>query len=251
MKKTLLLVTLFTLFTACSDSSTPASDHPTSTPADLAIEKAAADDVSFEMITSELGEENDALPMGYWQSVTSYPQIKGGINSAIKNTTNARIVELSREYSCEQYGDYSFSAEVKRLDSDLFSMSYEVMWFCPGMPSPDSSSGALNYNLHTGTPFEISSEFKDTEAYSAFQAIVRDKLLATQKANPECPSVESSSAFYLTDSSLVFMIYQSRHEDSGCNTEFTIRIDAIRSLLKPSSLLLSQSTIHIGTFNNE
>src|SRR5690625_5656209 len=47
-------------------------------------------------------------------------------------------------------------------------MQYEAMWMCSTMPSPDSSSGALNIDLTDGSELALNNQFKSEEEYAIF-----------------------------------------------------------------------------------
>ena len=232
-------ILLFAILTSCSDGASDAN-KPTniSTEQTLSAPQNTISAVSYRMISTEDGEDDASLAQGYWQSLTSYPELNGQIKEPVKIKINEAIIKLSKEYSCETYGDYSFSSDVTFINSELFSMTYEIMWLCPKMASPDSTIGALNYNLLTGEVIHLESEFANASAHNDLLLMLSNKLSSQNKDNKDCPAKDKYSYFYKTKTSLFFVADVQQHSDSGCITEIEISKDEMTKYLKAESLLL-------------
>lgn len=111
------------------------------------------------------------------------------------------------------------------------------------MPSPDSTAGALTFDLDTGAVINIKSAFIDPKAGGKFTSEtvskLRKKVIALEAENQmECPKVEQFSYYYKMKNSLVFVATPDSHSDSGCTANVEYPKSELKRYLKPNSLLL-------------
>ncbi len=194
--------------------------------------------VKYRMVNQEEGEDDAELPMGYWQSIKTYPEIYDVIDTPVKEKINRAIVELASKYSCDEYGDYSFTGNVKYLSDDVLSVMYEVMWMCGSMPSPDSTVGSVTFNLDSGQVVILDEEFLDAVAKDKFNLNIGEKIKLMNSAGSFCLEHDQFDVYYRTESAFVFVMNVGRHSDSACISEIKFPIDDMKMYVKEGSGLL-------------
>ncbi len=197
----------------------------------------------YQQIVVEKTIKDKMSPMGYWEVSLSYPKITGDFPENIKAKINKAIADHVGKYGCSDLGDHTFVSATKYFDKELLSMAYETIWMCSTMPAPDSGSGALTFNLLTGEPLLLSSEFIDDKAGIEFFSILSEKIksqtLALQtQYEIDCPEITTHSYFYKTEDAIVLVAEAPFHSDSECTIEIEFGSSEMKRFLKPGSLLL-------------
>ncbi len=200
-------------------------------------------ELCFRLVSIEEGGDDEGSPMGYWESLKTYPKIYGAIDPAVKLNVNNSIVALANRYACDELGDYSFSSDVGYFDENLLSLSYEVMWMCSAMPSPDSTVGALVINLITGAPVILEGEFMDASSREMFYSDVANKMKGNLEGESYCSGLANNKGgfdfYYKAKNTLAFISNVDRHSDSGCIDRVEYTVTAMRKYLNSGSVLLS------------
>jgi hypothetical protein len=164
--------------------------------------------VTFEMKTVKQKIPDSDAPLGRWKINKTYPVIQPGNNPQLANTLNQQIEKLVNQYGCKKKGDEGFNGEVMLDNGKVFSMRYESMWLCGAMPHPDSTQGALNYNLQANAIISLDEQFTDNAARDAFTAAALKRLNQeiTSRSNKNqmaCSAVTSLGRFYVTPDALL------------------------------------------------
>lgn len=187
--------------------------------------------------------EDSTSPLGYWKQSVSYPVISSSVPSA--NTINKIIKDQAYKFTCGELGDYTFTATLHSIDHTILSISYEAMWLCPQMPSPDSDMGSLLLNTKTGNPVTLKDEFLNNKKYAGLAREItenlRQRVLKKNKLNQtDCEIPSSYTFYYKSNDKLVFVSSPDTHRDSACAVEVEIQLEKIAGDLKKDSLFLAQ-----------
>jgi hypothetical protein len=147
---------------------------------------------------------------------------------------------LVNQYTCEGKGEETFTGVVTLASDRIFSMRYESMWMCATMPSPDSTSGTLNINIHDNTVLDLHNEFASDTAHKAFveKTILRiNKKLSERRVQQkvECAPVMKFGNFYVNPETLVISTPPGAHGDTACDVEVAIPRRDISAQLKADS----------------
>jgi len=233
-KKTYFVLFLFLV--SCSDEASNINARHSETA--LPIEQPSGINIHYQMIEQEKIITDEKSPLGEWTLSVSYPEINGEIKAEVRTQINHTIAVLSNKYRCPASGEHTFSSDVKHINNKVFSMVYDVMWYCPPMPSPDSTSGALTFSLSTGENIMLGTEFVDIEASNNLSSLISNKIKAQLKENETCPVKDYFDYFYKTENSLIFVVAVEHHSDSACITNIEISKKELEAFLRPDSLLL-------------
>jgi len=199
--------------------------------------------IKYDFVVIDKKIQDEASPMGYWEISENYPQLSGQISEASRININEAIVSQVNKYKCGEYGDYTFSSKVRYFDNYLLSVSYESMWMCPNMTSPDSDSGAFVFDILTGEKLLLKSEFISNKKSSEFLASINEKIQSKIKSlklknKIDCPAILNYSYFYKVKDSTVFIAETDSHSDSGCVAKIVVSDDELKSYIKPGSAIL-------------
>jgi len=211
--------------------------------ADVASSNAAAvGAITFKINTIKQKIPDSDAPLGRWKINKTYPVLQSGKNPQLANTLNQQIEMLVNQYGCKNKGDEDFNGEVMLDNGKVFSMRYEAMWLCGAMPHPDSTQGALNYDVHANAIVILDEQFTDNTAQAAFTAAALKRLNQeiTTRSNKNqmiCPAATKLGRFYLTPDSLVISAPVVEHADSACGVEVSFPRKDINPQLKPTSVL--------------
>lgn len=197
----------------------------------------------YQQIVEEKTIDDEMAPVGFWEVSLRYPKITGGFPASVITKVNKVITEHVSKYSCSDLGDHTFTSETKYFDKELLSMTYRAMWMCATMPAPENTSGALTFNLITGEPLLLSSEFIDDKAskefFSILSAKIKSQTLAVQSQKEiDCPEITTHSYFYKTKNAITLVATAPFHRFSGCTTELEFGSNEMKRFFKPDSLLL-------------
>ena len=225
----------FMLF-SCSDDVSNISNQ--SGDKSLTIAEQSVEGVSYKVVSSEKTIMDYKSPLGEWTVSVSYPEIEGEIKENAKSKVNNAIIALSKKYKCRTNGEYTFTADVKFINSAVFSMNFEAMWYCPPMASPDSTTGAVTFNLNTGNQIVLESQFVDKNAENTFSKLILTKIKTQINVSETCSTKEMFDYFYKVKGGLVFVFDASQHADSGCISDIYISNKELSNYLKPGSYLL-------------
>ena len=86
-------------------------------------------------------------PMGFWETRLQYPSIDPD-STVDTDPINKIIIDFVGSFECDDGGDQTFTGKITRLDTNMLVMSYESMWMCESMPSPDYEVGTATIDLH-------------------------------------------------------------------------------------------------------
>ena len=227
---------LFVLLISCSKGE---NDINSKGSEDLSAQsKNTVSEVSYKMLSNEKTVKDDDSPMGEWTLSESYPELKGKVKDDVKAKINKSIRSLSKKYKCKSKGEHTFTSNVKYLSPEIFSINYEAMWYCPPMASPDSTTGAITFNLISGNNVLIESQYINSEASSAFNKFLSKKINSQLNSGEECSIKNNFDYYYKVKNALVFVYDVEQHSDSGCITEIKIINNELVKFIKPKSVLL-------------
>jgi hypothetical protein len=213
-----------------SSSSNSAGKSETSTYA-LTYELKSVDD--------EIADERS--PFGYWTITKTYPVIKPE-DAPVAQVVNARTRKLVDSLSCEGEGEETFTSENVYLGAKIFSMQYEAMWMCSSMPSPDSTSGALNIELTDGVELTLNNQFKSGQEYTTFvqRALTefnKELKHADNEKGERCSPATELGDFHVDADAIIVHTPSRTHGGSVCDIAVRIKRKSIEPLLKPESVL--------------
>ena len=226
MRRKYLKVILLTLVTGCTAGNSPSN---------------AAETNSIEMVAIEKQLNDPLSPVGYWEVNLVYPQLKQTENKTFASV-NKQISDLVSKYSCQDAGDQTFTADHVYDNGHVLSFYYEVMWMCATMPSPDSVSKTINYNLETGAPLLISREFIDSSDQGRFNFIANQFTEKNFKKLPEknlsCAPFYSADQALLTAQGVEMRDHATIHGESDCQVSVVIPTKDLTSFFKHDSIIL-------------
>lgn len=235
----LLCLPLFVAMVSCSKSSEQA------TPAETAVHSAKNSeqaDAIFYYVEVKEKITSDTSPLGYWEKVLRYPLLVKDFRAPVKTLINDSVMQLTNKYKCDTDGDQTFEAEVTMVNAALIGFKYNAMWLCDTMPRPDSTVGAVTYDLETGAELKLVDEVIDKTAadnlrkmiVSKFNQLINDK----NQSGANCPPPAPSDIFYLHDQSMVFRAEYPDHADSACEVEVAVSLTELKGFFKSSSKLM-------------
>lgn len=234
---------VFIFLLASCDSkagSTPGALAPT--PSASTANVITAGPISYSMKTVKQKISDSAAPLGRWKINKTYPVIVMAKNQALMSALNQKIDEMVNQYGCKNKGDEGFNAEIMLVNDKLFSMRYESSWMCGAMPHPDSTQGALNYDLEKNSAITLTDQFTDAKAQQAFTAMVLQKLNQaitdrSRKNQMTCPPATQLGRFYVTAEALVISSPSVDHADAGCDVEISIPRQDANKFINAASVL--------------
>lgn len=234
------LTSIFTCIAVACDPSSSLAD-PSSSPNSTGKSEISTYALTYELksIDDEITDGNS--PFGYWTITKTYPVIEPE-DVPVAEAVNASVRNLVNNFSCGGQGEETFNSENVYLGAEIFSMQYEAMWMCSSMPSPDSSSGALNIDLTDGSELALNSQFKSEQEYAIFAQralgeINKQLKSADNDKGEQCsPAVELGN--FHVDADAINVHTPSRtHGGSVCDVVVRIERKSIKPLLKPESVL--------------
>ena len=239
MAALLLCLPLFVVMASCSKSSEQAAAAETTVHNTKSNTQA---DAVFSYVEVKEKITSDTSPLGYWEKSLRYPQLNKDSNVQVKTLINDSVIQLTNKYKCETEGDQMFEAEVTMVNTALISFKYNTMWLCDTMPRPDSTVGAVTYDLETGAEHKLVDEVIDKTAAdnlrkmiaTKFNKLIHDK----NQTGANCPPPAPSDIFYLHDQSMVFRAEYPDHADSACEVEVAVALTELKHFFKSSSKLL-------------
>lgn len=97
----------------------------------------------------DVSEQNPSenSPVGFWETSLHYPKIESD-STADADSLNKLIVDFVHSFHCDDGGDQTFTGKITKLNTTSLVMSYESMWMCESMPSPDYEAGTVTIDLH-------------------------------------------------------------------------------------------------------
>ncbi len=196
-------------------------------------------EVSYGMFSNEKTVKDDGSPMGEWTLSESYPELKGKVKDNVKAKINKSIRELPKKYKCPSGGEHTFTSNVKFINNRIFSMSYEAMWYCPPMASPDSTTGALTFNLNTGDNILIESQYINRDSPYMLNKLISKKIKDMSKNRKKCLLKNNFNYYYKVKNALIFVFDMKQHSDSGCITEVKVENNELVRFINSKSLLLN------------
>jgi hypothetical protein len=240
MKKYALVLICFGISACGSDNASSQDTRKSNVQAGTPAPPATGSTVRYEMNTIKKQIPDKSSPLGYWDISKSYPVISSAPGKDIPQSLNQKIMALVNQYTCEGKGEETFTGEVTLASDRIFSMRYESMWMCATMPSPDSTSGTLNINIHDNTVLDLRNEFASDTAHKAFveKTLLRiNKKLSERRAQQkvECAPVMKFGNFYVTPETLVISTPPGAHGDTACDVEVAIPRRDISAQLKADS----------------
>jgi hypothetical protein len=201
----------------------------------------AAEGDGFEIVIVEKQLDDSSSPVGYWEISLSYPQLKKPDNDTLVSV-NKKIVALVNKYSCQGPGDQTFTAADIYSNGHVLSFYYEAMWMCATMPSPDSVSNTVSYNLETGAPLLIDKEFINSAARDRFivhvNKLLQKKLENLSEKSPSCMPFNNVGHALLTSKGLAMRGLATMHGGSGCPDSVVIPKKDLSLFFKSNSLIL-------------
>src|SRR5690625_318298 len=116
-------------------------------------------------------------------------------------------------------------------------MQYEAMWMCSTMPSPDSSSGALNIDLTDGSELALNNQFKSEQEYAIFAQRALGEINKQLKSvdndkGEQCSPAAELGNFHVDDDAINVHTPSRTHGGSGCDVGVRIDRKSVGSLLK-------------------
>lgn len=227
MRKNYLVFFFLALTTGCNAGSSPSN---------------APSNVQFHIVTTDKKVDDPSSPVGYWEISLSYPQLDKATSKEFQSI-NKQIAELVNKYSCQQDGDKTFTADPVSSNGHVLSFYYEAMWMCSTMPSPDSTSGTVSYNLDTGKPLAITNEFKDEASHKRFLALANQLLDNKLKKQP---STETSNCHPYTNANnalidtrgIELKEISKADDEADCPVSVLIPKDKLTSFFKPDSVVM-------------
>jgi hypothetical protein len=196
--------------------------------------------VGYELETIAQEIPDDDSPIGYWEVDKTFPVITPTSDVPAAEVINLEVRRLVAQYSCEGKGDETFNSENVFVGERVFSMQYEAMWMCATMPSPDSASGSLNFDLADGSRISLKEQFESADAYHAFgekALAAMNEQLAAAGSNDECTPVTALGDFRIDEKHLYVSSPSGEHGESFCEVEVAFEKPEIQDLLKPDSVL--------------
>ena len=184
--------------------------------------------------------------MGYWEQSLIYPKVVSGGTDTGRQTANSLIVALVEKYVCEEPGEHSFNASVTYASDNLISFRYENMWMCSGMPGPDSVSGAVTIDLHTGKDISLKSQLSnESPSNEKNSAELKDLVVAglnaiidKKSADLNCAQANDLGSYYLTVDDFIFLHLNPAHGGSVCDADYAIPKQQLKAFLRTDSVLL-------------
>ena len=231
-----IIILFFFLLTSCSDEVSNRNSQSLDT--SFPVAGKYVEGVSYKIVANEKTIKDEKSPLGEWVLSVSYPEIEGEIKNDIKSKINNSIVTLSKKHRCSVKGEHTFTSNVKFINSAVFSVNYEAMWYCPPMASPDSTTGALTFNLNTGDQINLELHFIDDEARNAFRTLIIKTLKNKVQSGDTCQKKDKYDYFYKVKDGLVFVFDVENHVDLGCITDIKISNNKLSKYLKSDSFLL-------------
>lgn len=235
-----VLTSIFTcIAVACGSSSSLVG--PSSSPSFTGKGKASSYVLTYDLISIDDEILDESSPLGYWSITKTYPVVEPG-DLPVAEAVNARVRNLVDNFSCEGPGEETFTAENVYLDAEIFSMQYEAMWMCSSMPSPDSSSGALNIGLADGSELALNNQFKSEREYAIFAqralAEINKQLKSVDNDQGEqCSPATELGNFHIDADAINVHAPAHAHGSSVCDVVVSIERKSIGPLLKPESVL--------------
>jgi hypothetical protein len=195
----------------------------------------AAENSGLHIITTEKQLADASSPVGYWEIALTYPQFRETKNSALESV-NKQITDLVNRYSCQGPGDQTFTVEPIYSNNYVLSFYYEAMWMCAAMPSPDSRSGIINFNLETGMPLSIGKEFIDEAARERF--IAQSNTTLKKEQATYCTPINNTSNALITEQGIKVKGASATHGEADCPVYVLIQKKEFPSFFRSDSILL-------------
>jgi hypothetical protein len=231
------------LLTGC-DAAANADDASTSP---VSMEEKPESTVSagqfeYQLRTEETSVQDDRFPFGFWEVTRVYPEILSGNHPAAARAANDRIEGLVYQYRCDDMGDEVFHTRKVYLGNGVLSMSYEAVWTCASMPSPESETGFLNLDLASGSGIDLEAQFRDRGSYQRFQQRVLEHLnheLESQMAGQSetCPEATHIDGFHFDGKHLWVASLPREQDMAACGVKVRFTVESLQELLKPTSPL--------------
>ncbi len=231
------------ILASCDGNATsPQAVQKSIVPSVESAETVSAGAITFKFNTIKQKITDSDAPLGRWKIDKTYPVIQSVSNPAVAAALNKQIEALVHQYGCKNKCDEGFNGEVTLANKHLFSMRYEMMWMCSAMPHPDSTQGALNYDLTKNTPITLDTEFSDDAQRMAFTAMALKRLnqainAHSEKSQMQCPAATGLGRFYVTTDTIVISSQPIEHADSACEAEVALQRSNVAVYLKPTSAL--------------
>ena len=202
----------------------------------------ATESNELKVVTVDKKLDSPSSPVGYWEISLTYPQLKQTENKTF-DSVNKQITALVDKYSCHGSGDQTFTAESIYSNGHVLSFYYEAMWMCESMPSPDSTSGMVNYNLETGTLLSVNQDFIDPSSQKRFIDFANQLLKKKLKELPKdevsgCPPFENAGNALITAQGIEMRGLTSAHGEADCPVSVLIPKTELGSFFKPNSVIL-------------
>ena len=240
MKKYALVLTCCCISACGSDNASSHEAQKSNTQISAAALPATTSAIKYEIKAIKKQIPDTTSPIGSWEIDKSYPVISAAPRKDIITSLNQKIMALVEQYTCSGKGDETFTSKVTLANDRVFSMTYESMWMCATMPSPDSTSGTLNVDIKDNSVIDLRNEFSDVSAYNTFVAKTLkrinqkvDERRAQEKV--DCAAVTQLGHFYITPEALVISTLPKSHGDTACDIEITIPRREISGQLKTGS----------------
>ncbi|MEJ2407676.1 MAG: hypothetical protein P8171_26130 [Candidatus Thiodiazotropha sp.] len=197
---------------------------------------------SFHIVKMDKQLQDPASPVGYWEVSLTYPQLINGAAASL-DVVNKRIRKLVDDYSCQGMGDQTFTADPVYSNGRVLGFYYEAMWMCPTMPSPDSTSGVVNYNLKTGGTIDIRKEFIDEASLKRFVALANEALNKKLEGLPAsekayCAPFDETASLFVAQDGIVVKGLSASGEEPDCPVSITIHKKELAAFVKTGSVIL-------------
>lgn len=229
-RKPINIVIVTALLAACTgNTASPA--------AEIAKVESVASNIGYEwqQIMEELPDENS--PAGYWETDVRYPRFFSAEKDYELRPLNIQLEALHEKYSCTKRGDTSFSVDIKYISDGLVSLTYDAMWFCPNMVTPDSRSGVLNYNPKAGKNLVLADEIADGKADSLKGLLTKKAEQEANNGNEACHRSPAFDQSYRDDDMIVFRFSREEHGVEDCL--ISLPHDQLKSYFKQGSPFIS------------
>jgi hypothetical protein len=196
----------------------------------------------FKVVTVEKRFDSSSSPVGYWETSLTYPQLIQTGKTTL-DSINKQIDALVERYSCQGSGEHTFAAAPIYGSGSVLSFYYEATWMCASMPSPDSVSGTVNYNLESGTSLSINEEFIDASAQRRFVDLANQLLEEKLRKLPKeeisgCKPFENASNALVSAQGIEMRSLSSVHGEPDCPVSVLVPETELGSFFKPNSVIL-------------
>lgn len=238
----LALTSIFVCIVVACDPGSSLAD-PSSSPGFTGKRETSTNVLTYKLKSIDEEITDGSSPFGYWAITKTYPIIEPE-DVPVAEAVNASVRNLVDNFSCEGQGEETFTSENVYLGAEIFSMQYEAMWMCSTMPSPDSSSGALNIDLTDGSELALNNQFKSEQEYAIFAQRALGEINKQLKSvdndkGEQCSPAAELGNFHVDGDAIHVHTPSRTHGGSVCDVVVRIDRKSIESLLKPESVLLA------------